>query len=381
MGLIVDALSRTYLLELRASVERDSLPDDCRIRAHNDVEALERWLDEYFDKATTFRSYKKEGERFLVWCALERKVKLATLSREDVEAYISFLKNPQPYEKWCGPKGGRKQKAEQWRPFSGPLSESAIRTSLAILNSFMGYLLEAGYVRFNAFALVRKKNRFNDSFQSTRFSIEERILSESEWQALLDTMHAMSEEDEEARHKKQRLIFLLSILYFLGLRIDELAHARWSNFRNLNGKWWFFIRGKGDKLGKIPVNQHLWQAVIKFRHQLGLSIIPKEEESLPLIPSLGDRTQALSSRQMSNLLKELAIKTSLQFNDQPHVKKKLERFSPHWLRHLSASRQDLAGIAFTHIKENLRHQSEQTTRHYVHAYDDERHKDMEKLDF
>ncbi len=377
----MEQLSKTYLLELRAIVENDHKPSDCRIRAHNDIEALERWLDEYFEKPTTFRSYKKEGERFLVWCALERHTKLAGLTREDVEAYIQFLKNPQPYEKWCGPKGGRKNKGDHWRPFTGPLSESAIKTSLAILNSFMSYLVEAGYVRFNAFALVRKKNRFNDNVHNTRFSIEERILNENEWQALLGTMHAMSEENEEAIKKKQRLVFLLSILYFLGLRIDELAHARWSNFRHVNGKWWFFVRGKGDKVGKIPVNQHLWQAVIKFRHHLGLSVIPKDDDTSPLLCSLGNNARALSARQMSNLLKELAIQTSLQFSDQPQVKKKFERFSPHWLRHLSASRQDLAGIAFTHIKENLRHQSEQTTRHYVHAYDDERHKDMEKLDF
>ncbi len=316
----------------------------------------------------------------MVWCALERQTTLGALNRDDVEAYIQFLKNPLPREKWCGPKGGRVDK-QSWRPFSGPLSESAIKTSLAILNSMMSYLVDAGYVAFNAFSLVRRKTRLKDKLATNQFSIEERILSEEEWQAFLNAMHGFSDNTEQDRHKKQRLIFLVSILYFLGLRIDELAQARWSNFRQLNGKWWFFVRGKGDRLGKIPVNLHLWQAVIKFRHHLGYAPIPKDEDHQPIIPSLTRLDQGLSTRQMSNLLKELAQKAAVQFSDSPQIEKKMRRFSPHWLRHLSASRQDLAGISFTHIKENLRHQNEQTTRHYVHAYDNERHKEMEKLDF
>ncbi len=84
---------------------------------------------------------------------------------------------------------------------------------------------------------------------------------------------------------------------------------------------------------------------------------------------------------MSNLIKELAKQAAQYFLNEPQIQQKLLRFSPHWLRHLSASAQDLAGISFTHIKHNLRHQNEQTTRQYVHAHDDERHQDMEKLKF
>ncbi len=114
---------------------------------------------------------------------------------------------------------------------------------------------------------------------------------------------------------------------------------------------------------------------------MGLPPVPQEEDQGPIIPSLTKANKALTTRQMSNLLKELALLTASKLKDKPHSAQKLARFSPHWLRHLSASRQDLAGISFTHIKENLRHQNEQTTRHYVHAFDNERHKEMEKFDF
>lgn len=376
----MNQLIKGQLQQLRSILIANPENKKCRIRAHDDVEALERWLDEYFDKATTYRSYKKEGERFLVWCALERKTCLSLLSRDDVEAYINFLKKPEPYEKWCGPKGG-KSGSDSWRPFSGPLGENAIRCALTILNSMMSYLLEAGYVEFNPFSLVRRKSRLKNKLDEHRFSIEERILTEDEWRAFLNVLYNLAEDTNEERQKKHRVIFLVSILYFLGLRIDELAHATWSNFRKLNGKWWFFVRGKGDRLGKIPVNHHLWQAVMKFRHQLGKAIIPHEQDDTPLIPSFTQPGKGLTARHMSNLLKEIAQRTAQSLQEHPESAEKLKRFSPHWLRHLSASRQDLAGISFTHIKENLRHQNEQTTRHYVHAFDDQRHKDMEKFDF
>ena len=41
--------------------------------------------------------------------------------------------------------------------------------------------------------------------------------------------------------------------------------------------------------------------------------------------------------------------------------------------------QDRAGIAFKHIRANHRHENDETTRRYVHALDDERHIDMNKL--
>lgn len=291
------------------------------------------------------------------------------------------MRNPEPKETWCGPKGGRKSDHKIWRPFSGPLGDSAIKTALAILNSLMTYLQTAAYIEFNPFSLVRHKNKIKDQLQSNQFTIEERILDDREWRAILMSLEEQPDSNELEIAKKERLIFLLTILYFLGLRIDELARSQWANFRKQHNKWWFFVLGKGGRLGKIPVNSQLLQAIIKFRHSQGLAPLPLEHENKPIISSLSKPEQALTTRHMSNLLKSLAIKAAQKFSHQPQVMKKLLRFSPHWLRHLSASRQDLAGIAFTNIKQNLRHQNEQTTRLYVHAHDDQRHLEMEKLSF
>ncbi len=78
----------------------------CQIQARNDYEALQCWLREYQQKQTTFRTYQKEGERFLLWCVYERRKALSSLNRDDVEAYLHFLDNPVPRDKWCGAKTG-----------------------------------------------------------------------------------------------------------------------------------------------------------------------------------------------------------------------------------------------------------------------------------
>lgn len=88
------------------------------------------------------------------------------------------------------------------------------------------------------------------------------------------------------------------------------------------------------------------------------------------------RGDAITARQMNKILKKLAIATADQFVDQPDKSKKLRKFSAHWLRHLSASMQDRAGIQFKHIRANHRHENDETTRRYVHAIDSERHQNL-----
>ena len=41
--------------------------------------------------------------------------------------------------------------------------------------------------------------------------------------------------------------------------------------------------------------------------------------------------------------------------------------------------QDRVGISFKEIRANLRHENDETTRRYVHAWDEERAQEMQKL--
>jgi site-specific recombinase XerD len=357
-----------------------SSQDSCQIEARTDLDAMRAWLREYESSPATRRSYEKEAQRFLLWCRVEKKKALAELNRQDFEHYFAFLKNPSPREFWCG-RPGNKSKLRGtagWRPFAGPLGPKAMHVALSVLSSFMSYIADAGYIKANPMSLIRRKSRFLGSSKGERgLEVASRILDDDEWAAFLHVVAHLPELDFQERLQKARVKLIVSMLFLLGLRVEELASHQWLAFRELRGKWWFFVAGKGGKFAKIPANDCLMSEVNAFRVLLGKSAQPAPDEMAPIVPAF-THDEALSSRQISKILKSIAHKAAAVF-DEPHKKKKLESFSPHWLRHLSASMQDRSGIEFKHIRANHRHERDDTTRLYVHANDAERHKDMDKL--
>lgn len=357
--------------------------EKCQISAQNDYEAILCWLNEYKHTETTHRNYQKEAERLLLWCIFQCKKPLSSLDRSDFEAYFDFLSNPKPKNFWCAQSYGKngKRGSPQWRPFIGPLAESAKNTAISIIHSLLTYLVQARYLAFNPVGLIRQrsKRRKLDSNEEV-IKLQERILEPEEWDAMIQTLNEWPAKTPYEKQERARLRFLVAILFFLGLRVNELATHTWRAFRKNTEGWWFYVKGKGGKEGKIPVNPTLLQEMENFRFQLKLPSIPLSAEELdrPIIPSWRSG-ESIGVRHMGKLLKELAFETAKRFPDDPDRKQKLMKFSPHWLRHLSASMQDRMGVSFKHIQGNLRHTSEATTRRYVHAFDQERHKDMDKL--
>jgi hypothetical protein len=59
--------------------------------ARDDLEAVNAWLSRYNEKPSTQRSYRKEAERFLLWCAQELKKPLSTVNSPDCQKYRQFL--------------------------------------------------------------------------------------------------------------------------------------------------------------------------------------------------------------------------------------------------------------------------------------------------
>jgi integrase len=340
------------------------------------------WLNEYKQTPTTHRNYQKEAERLLLWCIYNLKKPLSSLDREDFTLYFEFLSNPKPTSIWCAPSYGKngKRGTPEWRPFIGPLSESAKNTAIRIINSLFDYLVASRYLAFNPISLIKQRtNRKGLNSDEETLKLQERILELDEWQAMLKTLNDWPTQTMHEKNELARLRFLVAILFFLGLRVNELVTHTWRAFRKNSEGWWFYVKGKGGKEGKIPVNPSLLIEIEQFRTHLALGPLPVSPElDTPIIPSWRSG-EGLQVRAIGKLLKLLALETAKKFPDNKEKQEKLSKFSPHWLRHLSASMQDRAGIAFKHIQGNLRHSSESTTRRYVHAYDEERHKDMEKL--
>lgn len=352
----------------------------CQIKCEDDLSAIRAWLNEYKVSENTYRTYQKDAERLLLWCIYQHQKPLSSLDRDDFEVYVNFLSNPQPYATWCGKKGGKGKVrgCNDWRPFSSPLSTKSIQQTLTILNSLMNYLVEACYLLRNPLKLMRRVKKQISHYEERKLDIQARILEPDEWHAFTQALENLPEATSKEKTEKERLRLIVYMLFYLGLRINELTTHTWSSFRQIEGLWWFVVKGKGGKIAKVPVHDDLWKLALKYRIQQNKYPVPAADEHTPLVTAL-ENENALGNRQINNLLKLVGVAAAKQFEDNPLKANKLKKLSAHWLRHQSATMQSRAGVPELQIQANLRHGKSDTTRLYIHQYDIERHVQLQKI--
>lgn len=345
-----------------------------QIAANNDIDAVRAWLAEFHDSPQTLRAYKKESERLLLWAIHERGKALSSLTREDLIGYEDFLKDPRPRGRWCGPR--RPRHSRDWRPFQGPLKASSRRQALVILNALFSYLTEAGYLAGNPLALVRRRKRRG---KAGRWKGPDRHLDRDAWSFALRELERLPEETARDQAEKERLRFLLATLYLLGPRVSEVADHTMGSFVQRRGKWWWDALGKGQKEGRVPVNDDMLVALRRYRTFLGLPPLPPPGDTTPLILSLKG-TRGISSNMVYRLVRKffqhLAHRAEKEHPDWSDL---FRRVSTHWLRHTSLTHQADTGLELRFIQRNARHANLTTTGLYVHADDGAWHDAMQGL--
>lgn len=102
----------------------------------NDLEAIQAWLETHRGCPATFRAYRKEAERFYLWCLHVRGKALSAVSADDLTSYQSFISSV-PSD-WIN---HRRVPATDpdWRPFRGQLGVTsqvhALRVAKLVLQS------------------------------------------------------------------------------------------------------------------------------------------------------------------------------------------------------------------------------------------------------
>ena len=350
---------------------------DCQITANNDLEAVMCWLNKYKNNDNTFASYLRQTKLLLLWCCYEQGKTLSQLKAQDFEDFFAFLKKPP--QSWCASRASLQhgKSSEHWRPLIGPLSVSAVQMTYRVLQSLMNYLVASQYLRANPLKLIKLHDNYLSSMNEQKYHIWARMLEEDEWEAVQQTLNNLPEANVTQVGYKIRAQFLFALLYFLGLRVHEVTAHTWSAFQYKDQRWWFFVRGKGGKLGHIPVHERLLKFVKLYRVYLQKTPLPETDDLSSLIVAIN--CESIQTRQIYNIVKSIGALASKIFPDESQKATKLRKLSPHWLRHLSASHQDKAGIKMTMIKENLRHSSIQTTQIYMHTEDKLRHQAIQQM--
>ncbi|WP_028215526.1 tyrosine-type recombinase/integrase [Paraburkholderia mimosarum] len=356
-----------------------------QIAADDDLAAVRAWLARVADTKTTFENYRKEAERLLLWSIVQLGKPLSSLTHEDLLVYQRFLADPQPRGRWVsgGENGaGRKFPRDdpRWRPFHGPLAASSQRQAMVILNALFSWLVGAGYLAGNPLSLSRQRAR-RSAPRVTRF------LKRDLWQEVKVYIDSLPRETDRERERYWRARWLFTLLYLAGLRISEVSGNSMGRFfcrRDSDGheRWWLEVTGKGDRDRLVPASAEMMVELGRYRRERGLPLLPAPREDTPLVLPLGKSMKPLTRAALHTIVKDIfagaAEKLRLRGDEYAARAAQLKRASAHWMRHSAGSHMADGDVDLRLIRDNLGHASLTTTSLYLHADDDQRHRETEK---
>ena len=353
-------------------VYRSQLPNT--LEATDDMQAVSRWLSRYEESPLTLRSYKKEIERFVLWCATVQKKPLSSISAIDCQAFRAFLKDI-PWN-WIAPASvGRND--PQWRPFRGQLVPSSQKQALVIVQTMFEGLRDAGYLVANPMRQVLKSFDLPDSKINTA-----RAFSEAEWQHVLSCL--AHEKDAASR---LRLRCMLELLVTSGIRIDELAKAQHKDIRlvevaDLPPTWVLTVKGKRNKTREVPIpddvvallREHAWDACGRDGEMSERPLLFALNDSVPkwkadgsellAEPTMTDPMRALSYSGIYAALKRFFGRAALLAPDAGLSYERFMKASTHWMRHTFVTQALSDGAALEVVSELAGHASIDTTSIY-----------------
>ncbi|MBK7424636.1 MAG: hypothetical protein IPJ48_16970 [Propionivibrio sp.] len=176
--------------------------------ADNDLQAVNAWLGRYQEKPATQRSYRKEVERFMLWCAQELKKPLSSVTAPDCQQYRAFLQAVPASWMQSMPVA---RTDVLWRAFRRQPSAASQKQALVILQTLFGGLVDAGYLVANPMRSLMKSFDLPPSKMDIR-----RSFTEAEWAHVLQCLDQVAVGPERLRLK-----CILELLVTSGIRLDD----------------------------------------------------------------------------------------------------------------------------------------------------------------
>lgn len=348
--------------------------ETCSLRASNDYEAVQAWIDLHESPATQ-RAYRREAERLMLWAVVECELPLSSLTTEDAIAYRKFLRQPTPRTRWVGP--ARPRASIEWRPFTGKLSARSIAYTVSVLGALFRWLVEQRYVLANPFSGLKVRG-----VGSKAALDRNKALSESEWSWVVAVADMLEIRHDWTVGAAQRMRFVLTFARCTGLRPAELVQARLGDVApDGEGNLWLSVNGKGAKQGKVALPGTAVTCLQAYLAQRKLPVARRYwHPETPLVGAVEAAAVAgITSGQLWRTIRKFfdLAATSIE-NEVPGTAERLRRVTPHWLRHTHATHALSHGVELTAVRDNLRHASISTTSTYLHGDDSRRSKQMNK---
>lgn len=346
--------------------------------ASNDWEAITAWLSRYNEKPSTQRSYRKEIERFVLWCAQKLRKPLSSITAPDCQRYREFLKSVPA--SWIHPLPVPRSDP-QWRAFRGQPSPASQKQALVILQTLFTGLMDAGYLVANPFRALMKSFDFPVSKVDIR-----RSFTAVEWEFVLRSVAALPSSPET-----HRLRCILELLVTSGMRLDELSRARYKNLRvetlpDHPPTWILNVTGKRNKTRDIPlqdsivvlITQHAKEFLNEDKQLVDageLPLIRTLHASVPQwhqtstgvteVSSISEKPGLpLSASGIYAVLKRFFTKISFGCDEAGLDQARFLKASTHWMRHTFVRQALVDGLPIEVVSELAGHASIDTTSIY-----------------
>ncbi len=368
---------------LSGALGRNRATDFCFIQAKDDLQAIHDYLLRFRDKPPTFKAYRKELERLLLWCVLVRKTALSSLLVHDCEAYKDFL--AKPTLEFMGPR--QKRYSPKWRPFAeplltdaeklrkkndptwekSPLTPESQKFAVQIIRAAFEWLVKMRYLGGNPWIGVKDPST---DIQVLEMQID-KALPSSLWEKTVEILHEKAQLSQQWRVARAAIMLMGET----GLRRSEAAGALQKNLRESPHADLFILRvlGKRSKWRDVPVSQSTVEALQAHWFDIDED---EEGESPPLLhPRKRLKTKTAQDKTapgynpgalgtlVVNSLKQLAL-------DDRFTTREVQQLlgaSAHDLRHTFGTSMVAHGLPTDVLQKILGHVSLATTSIYVQA--------------
>lgn len=326
--------------------------------------------------------YEREFRRLLYFMGTNGITSLDAINKQDAEAYIHWRANP-PAE-LISEDGIRVSRSHSsYRLFAKKPKISSTNSSHRVIKSFFHWMLQAGFVTTNPWAMIKQSK--SDNLSNQRAYNRRKTLTEDDVRLIsyyLDAEHLHEGKNVLKKVARYRWIFYSYLL--LGLRASELVSTNTDALKQEiikgNAYWELLVTGKGEKTLDVPVPEMFIKELKRYRLSLGKPALPELNSGEPFIFNLSG-TAPLSTRQQvfreyKNLMKEVVSRCG--DSENPEQAQRLEGSSPHSLRHtFVTSLLDLTDD-YASVRELARHSSLETTMSYDNSQRQHRHDIIER---
>lgn len=378
------------------------------VSAHSDFKHVRAFLKSFSNQETTFKGYRSQVERLMLWSWIKAGKSVIELTRTDAESFMEFNMNPDP--EWVGTAvryrflevGEIHEPNPLWRPFSTrdkkvekkraaenamaipdhgyQVAQGSLRQVFAICSSFYDFLTHDDISTGNPFRAIKQKSRWT---QRNTTNQQSHALSEMQWEFVIETAELMADEDPV---KHERTLFIVATLFAMYLRVSDIVgNPRWvptmASFNKRKGTWWYSVNGKGNKNADITVKPDYLRYLKRYRASRNLPPLPYSGETSPLLVKLnGDA--GLTDRQVRNIVQAVFDKALSRMQEEGFKDEdvdELRSVTLHWLRHTSATF-DAKTRDMKHLQTDLRHTNMSTTQDvYYNSLDEERSESAAKI--